>query len=133
LTIYKPVGKIPTGNGKSNRGVKTMTQTIPLIEAFNYTLVGDDIYIKVDTGDEERPCAEFVGRYDIVPIEEDRFSYSLSMHYTDIFGYWVEFDATKAYYVNDHGHELEEFIYGQEDIDTIEQYLTDEFEAHGGL
>ena len=110
-----------------------MTHIIPLIEAFNYTLVGDDIYIKVDTGDEERPCAEFVGRYDIVPIEEDRFSYSLSTHYTAITGYWVEFDITRAYYINEHGHELEEFDYEAQDIDAIEQYLTDEFEAHGGL
>ena len=110
-----------------------MTHTIPLIEAFNYTLVGDDIYIKVDTDDEQRPTAEFVGRYDIVPIEEDRFSYSLSTHYTAITGYWVEFDITRAYYINEHGHELEGFDYEAQDIDAIEQYLTDEFEAHGGL
>jgi hypothetical protein len=133
LTIYKPVGKIRTGNGKSNRGLIIMAYIPTLIEAFKYKTVGDDIIITVDTGDDERPTAEFVGRYSIGPIEEDRYSYSLSSHYTDIFGYWVEFDVTKAYYVNDHGHELEEFIYGQEDIDTIEQYLTDEFEEHGGL
>lgn len=110
-----------------------MTQTIPLIEALDYkTDIDGQIIITVDTGDEQRPTAEFVGRYTVVPLEEDRFSYSLSTHYTATVGYWVEFDITKAYYINDHGHELEEFDYDSQDIDEIEYYLTEQFKENDG-
>lgn len=110
-----------------------MTQTIPLIEALDYkTDIDGQIIITVDTGDEQRPTAEFVGRYTVVPLEEDRFSYSLSTHYIATVGYWVEFDITKAYYINDHGHELEEFDYDSQDIDEIEYYLTEQFKENDG-
>jgi hypothetical protein len=111
-----------------------MDKTLLTIDPYKYKLLGSsNISVTVDTSDEERPCAEFVGGYSVVPIEEDRFSYSLSTHYTAVTGYWVEFYIKESYYINEHGHELEEFIYEPKDIDAIEQYLTDEFKSHGGL
>jgi hypothetical protein len=111
-----------------------MGKTLLTIEPYKYKLLENgDVLVTVDTSDEERPTAEFIGTYDIVPIEEDRFSYSLSTHYTAVTGYWVEFSVVQAYYVNDHGHELEEFDYEGFDIDEIESYLTDELEQHGDL
>lgn len=111
-----------------------MDITLPTIEPYKHKLLKNgDIIVTVDTGDEERPTAEFIGAYRVEPIEEDRFSYSLSTHYTAVTGYWVEFDVTEAYYVNEHGHELEAFDYEGFDIDEIESYLTDELEQHGDL
>ena len=91
------------------------------------------IVVTVATSDEERSHAVFVGDYEIVPVEEDRFCYGLSSHYTETVGYWVTFSVTSAHYTDDDGHETEEFDYDAQDIDAIDYYLNDIFKQDGDL
>jgi hypothetical protein len=104
-----------------------------MIEIVDYKIVNGNIFVTVDTDEEKRPYALFEGTYEIEPIEEDRFSYGLSSHYTETVGYWVTFSVTRADYIDENGYEIENFDYDAQDIDEIDYYLNDIFEQDGDL
>lgn len=105
-----------------------------MIEVLGYTHLKDgQIAVSVDTGEEKRPFALFIGDYEVEAIEADRFSYGGGGHYTETEGFAVVFTMTSAHYVDENGYDIEEFIYDSQDIDQVDYFLTDILDNEGDI